>query len=73
VTDPSAGRPQPEGAGIKIRAVATEILGVSGRAMLTALIDGQGDTQVVAEMADPDATQDPHLGPGSYRHFGGHH
>src|SRR5664280_2673354 len=40
-----------EDAGIKISAVATDILGVSGRAMLTALIDGQDDAQVMAEMA----------------------
>jgi len=31
--------------------VATDILGVSGRAMLAALIDGERDAQVLAEMA----------------------
>ena len=36
---------------IKISSVATDILGVSGRAMLTALIDGQDDAQVMADMA----------------------
>jgi transposase len=40
-----------EDAGIKLSAVATDILGVSGRAMLTALIDGERDTGVLAEMA----------------------
>jgi transposase len=38
-------------AGIKISSVAIDILGVSGRAMLTALIAGQDDGQVMAAMA----------------------
>jgi transposase len=38
-----------EGAGIKLEAVASDVFGVSGRAMLRALIDG---TQSPAEMAD---------------------
>ena len=40
-----------EDAGIKISSVATDILGVSGRAMLTALIDGEDDAQIMADMA----------------------
>jgi transposase len=40
-----------EDAGIKLSSVATDILGVSGRAMLTALIGGERDPQVLAEMA----------------------
>jgi len=40
-----------EDAGIKLSAVATDILGRSGRAMLTALIDGERDTGVLAELA----------------------
>jgi transposase len=40
-----------EDAGIKLAAVATDILGRSGRAMLTALIDGERDSRVLAEMA----------------------
>ena len=40
-----------EDAGIKLATVATDILGVSGRAMLTALIDGERDGHVLAEMA----------------------
>jgi transposase len=40
-----------EDAGIKISAVASDILGVSGRAMLAALIAGEDDAQVMAEMA----------------------
>jgi hypothetical protein len=37
--------------GIKLSSVATDILGVSGRAMLTALIEGECDVHVLAEMA----------------------
>jgi transposase len=40
-----------EDAGIKLSAVVTDILGVSGRAMLTALIAGERDVQVLADMA----------------------
>ena len=40
-----------EDAGIKISSVATDILGRSGRAMLTALIDGERDVHTIAEMA----------------------
>ena len=40
-----------EDAGIKLSNVATDILGVSGRAMLTALIEGERDVHTLAEMA----------------------
>jgi transposase len=40
-----------EDAGIKLSVVVSDILGVSGRAMLEALIAGQRDPQVLAEMA----------------------
>jgi transposase len=40
-----------EGAGIKISSVASDILGVSGRAMLQALIAGTHDPDVLAELA----------------------
>src|SRR5680860_239427 len=40
-----------EDAGIKLSSVASEITGVSGRAMLEALIDGQRDPAVLADMA----------------------
>ena len=40
-----------EGANIKLAAVATDILGVSGRAMLAALVDGRRDTAAMAELA----------------------
>jgi transposase len=40
-----------EDAGIKLDSVAADILGVSGRAMLKALVDGERDPQVLAELA----------------------
>jgi transposase len=40
-----------EDAGIKLSSVVTDILGVSGRLMLQALIDGGRDPAVLAEMA----------------------
>ncbi len=51
--DPRGATPGegPGGPGIKLSAVATDILGVSARAMLAALIDGQRDPAVLAELA----------------------
>lgn len=40
-----------EGANIKLASVATDILGVSGRAMLKALVEGNDDEKEMAEMA----------------------
>ena len=40
-----------EDAGIKLDAVASDLLGVSGRAMLRALVAGERDPQVLAELA----------------------
>ncbi len=40
-----------EGSGIKLANVATDILGVSGRAMLNALIGGTHDPEILAELA----------------------
>ena len=40
-----------EGANIKLASVATDVLGVSGRAILEALIAGQRDPAVLAELA----------------------
>jgi transposase len=40
-----------EDAGIKLSAIATDILGVSGRAMLEALIGGERDANTLANMA----------------------
>jgi transposase len=40
-----------EDAGIKLDSVAAEVLGISGRAMLAALVAGERDPQVLAELA----------------------
>jgi transposase len=40
-----------EGANIKLGAVATDLLGASGRAMLQALVDGATDTRQMADLA----------------------
>jgi transposase len=40
-----------EDAGIKLDSVATDVLGVSGRAMLAALVGGERDPEVLAELA----------------------
>src|SRR5215207_7100555 len=40
-----------EDAGIKLDSVASDVLGVSGRAMLSALIGGERDPEVLAELA----------------------
>jgi transposase len=40
-----------EGANLKLAAVASDVLGVSGRAMLAALIDGERDPDVLADLA----------------------
>src|ERR671937_2349121 len=40
-----------EDAGIKLSSVASDILGVSGRAMIEALVAGEGDPSVLAELA----------------------
>jgi transposase len=40
-----------EDAGIKLDSVAADVLGVSGRAMLAALVHGERDPQVLAELA----------------------
>jgi transposase len=63
-----------EDAGIKISSVATDILGVSGRAMLTALIEGEDDAQVMAEMARGRMrTKIPALVQALTGNFGEHH
>jgi transposase len=40
-----------EWANIKLAAVATDVLGVSARAMLEAIVGGEGDVQILAELA----------------------
>lgn len=63
-----------EDAGIKLSSVATDILGVSGRAMLAALIDGERDPAVLAEMAKARMRPKiPHLVQALTGNFGEHH
>ena len=46
--------------GIKLTTYASDVMGVSGRAMMRALIAGQSDSAALAELAKgPDADQDP--------------
>src|SRR5207244_12402791 len=40
-----------EGANLKLASVATDVLGMSGRAMFAALIEGERDPEVRAEVA----------------------
>ena len=40
-----------EGANLKLAAVASDVVGVSGRAMLEALIEGESDTALLADLA----------------------
>jgi transposase len=40
-----------EDAGVKLSCVATDVIGVSGRQMLRALIEGQADAEALAELA----------------------
>jgi transposase len=63
-----------EDAGIKISSVASDILGASGRAMLAALIAGEDDAQVMAEMARGRLrTKIPALVQALTGNFGEHH
>jgi transposase len=63
-----------EDAGIKLSSVATDILGRSGRAMLAALIDGERDVHVLAEMAKARMrSKIPQLVQALTGNFGDHH
>ena len=63
-----------EDAGIKLSSVATDILGVSGRAMLAASIDGERDVRVLAEMAKARMrSKIPQLVEALTGNFGEHH
>ena len=63
-----------EDAGIKLSSVATDILGVSGRAMLAALIDGERDAQALAELAKARMRRKiPQLVEALIGNFGEHH
>lgn len=61
-------------AGVKLSSVATDILGVSGRAMLSALVEGTRDPEVLAELARGRLRQKiPALKDALAGRFGPHH
>lgn len=61
-------------AGIKLSSVATDIVGVSGRAMLEALIEGQRDPAVLADLAQRRLrSKTPELLEALHGRFGEHH
>lgn len=61
-------------AGVKLSSVATDILGASGRAMLTALIEGGRDPRILAELAKGRLrTKMPALRQALEGRFCGHH
>ena len=61
-------------AGVKLSSVATDILGVSGRAMLTALVQGTRDPDVVSDLARGQLrTKIPQLKHALAGRFGAHH
>ena len=63
-----------EDAGIKLDSVATDVLGVSGRAMLKALVAGERDPQVLAELAKGKLRKKlPQLRQALRGRFGDHH
>jgi transposase len=63
-----------EDAGIKLDSVATDVLGASGRAMLAALIAGERDPGVLAELAKGRLrVKLPQLRQALRGRFGGHH
>jgi transposase len=63
-----------EDAGIKLGSVATDVLGVSGRAILKALVAGECDPQVLAELAKGKLRKKlPQLRQALRGRFGEHH
>jgi transposase len=63
-----------EDAGIKLDSVATDVLGVSGRAMLAALVAGERDPKVLAELAKGKLRKKfPQLRQALRGRFGDHH
>jgi transposase len=63
-----------EDAGIKLDSVAADVLGVSGRAMLKALVAGERDPQVLAELAKGKLRKQlPQLRQALRGRFGEHH
>jgi transposase len=63
-----------EDAGVKLDSVATDVLGASGRAMLSALVAGERDPEVLAELARGRLRAKlPQLRQALRGRFGGHH
>ena len=63
-----------EDAGVKLATVATDVMGVSGREMMRALIDGVTDPQVLADLARARLrTKLPQLHKALTARFGEHH
>ncbi|MER3417935.1 MAG: IS110 family transposase, partial [Chloroflexota bacterium] len=63
-----------EDAGIRLDSVASSVLGVSGRAMLSALVAGERDPQVLAELARGRLrTKRPELREAPRGRFSAHH
>jgi transposase len=63
-----------EDAGIKLGSVASDVLGVSGRAMLRALVSGERDPEVLAELAKGTLRNKiPLLRQALHGRFSGHH
>jgi transposase len=63
-----------EDAGIKLDSVASDVLGVSGRAMLAALVEGERDPQALAQLAKGRLRRKiPALTEALYGRFGAHH
>jgi transposase len=63
-----------EDAGIKLGSVAAEVLGVSGRAMLAALVAGERDPEVLAQLAKGLLRKKlPELRQALHGRFGDHH
>ena len=63
-----------EDAGIKLDSVAADVLGVSGRVMLGALVAGERDPQVLAELAKGKLRKKlPQLRQALRGRFGDHH
>ncbi len=61
-------------AGVKLSSVATDILGVSGRAMLAALVEGTHDPEVLSELARGQLRKKiPQLKEALHGRFGAHH
>jgi transposase len=56
-----------EDAGIKLDSVASDVLGVSGRAMLAALVAGERDPEVLAELAKGRLRRAPRVAAGAAR------